>query len=183
VTAPCVDCRRLCHGKLSIVWHWQECLRCAASCALYLTCLCPKGLLLSARYATSLLTACAHCDLDYDSRDKTQVCVFALGATDTQLVQRMFHAFKRCAHRHCAVQRLGIVPLLHQKLQQLHKLTSSHRLQQQILVASLGVLCPDWEPAEQCFPEVICNFFCIECLTASMPRDTTCLWYGGIAGL
>ncbi len=81
----------------------------------------------------------------------------------------MIDAFIRRANVHRAVQRLGIVPLLHQKLQQLHKLTSSHRLQQQFLVASLGVLCPDWEPTNQCLPEVICNFFCLDRLTASMP--------------
>ena len=52
------------------------------------------------------------------------------------------------------MQRQGLLLLLQQRLRSLHKLTSDVRLQQQFLVATLWVLCPEWEPDELHMPEV-----------------------------
>ena len=46
------------------------------------------------------------------------------------------------------------MPLLQQRLRCLHKLTSDVRLQQQFLVATLWVMCPEWESDDLHMPEV-----------------------------
>ena len=67
----------------------------------------------------------------------------------------MLQATSTCADAwRYGMQRRGVVLLLQQRLRCLHKLTSDVRLQQQFLVATLWVLCPEWGPDGLYMPEV-----------------------------